>query len=495
MKFFLSILFFCSTLFAFSQREWKEFRYPNGAKSSEGYLEQGKPNGYWKNYYESGIIKSEGNRKDFLLDSTWKFFRANGVLFQTIDYRADNKHGLEVFFDSLAKPFKSFTYNQGIKEGEALTYFPNGIVQWRENYHQNVLEGKAFEYATDGRMITKRLYKNGIVYSEEKINRYNKEGKRIGNWVDLYSNGNTKEEGPYIDGLKNGLFKLYSSGGVFLKFEVYEYGILKENKDETEFATMQKVYDEKGRITEKGAYKNGKRQGQFITYDSLGRITASINYKNDIKISEGMYDSINREIGTWKYFYLTGELKSQGQFSHGKKIGEWKYFFPNGKVEQTGKYDNDVLTGEWKWYFPNGQLLRDEFYRKGKLNGHYIEYDSTGVTLMDGEFQDGLKQGKWIRSVNDYKEEGEYIDDERNGEWISTNNQGVVVFKGSYELGIPVGKHVYYYADGKVKMKGEYQAGEKEGDWNYYDETGLLENTINYKEGKLNKVDGIKYKE
>jgi antitoxin component YwqK of YwqJK toxin-antitoxin module len=106
-----------------------------------------------------------------------------------------------------------------------------------------------------------------------------------------------------------------------------------------------------------------------------------------------------------------------------------------------------------------------------------------------------LKQGKWIRSVNDYKEEGEYVDDERNGEWISTNNQGVVVFKGSYELGIPVGKHIYYYSDGKVKMKGEYQAGEKEGDWNYYDETGLLENTINYKEGKLNKVDGIKYKE
>ena len=47
-------------LTVWSQKEFKVFFYNNGQKSSEGFLEQGKPNGYWKNYYETGILKSEG---------------------------------------------------------------------------------------------------------------------------------------------------------------------------------------------------------------------------------------------------------------------------------------------------------------------------------------------------------------------------------------------------------------------------------------------------
>ena len=46
------------------------FYYKNGEISSEGYMIQGKPVGYWKSYYENGIVKSEGNRKGFELDST-----------------------------------------------------------------------------------------------------------------------------------------------------------------------------------------------------------------------------------------------------------------------------------------------------------------------------------------------------------------------------------------------------------------------------------------
>ena len=35
------------------------FYYANGQKSSEGNFENGKPEGFWKNYFESGILKSE----------------------------------------------------------------------------------------------------------------------------------------------------------------------------------------------------------------------------------------------------------------------------------------------------------------------------------------------------------------------------------------------------------------------------------------------------
>ena len=44
----------------------KQFFYDNGKLASEGFLHNGKPDGYWKSYYETGIIKSEGNRKNYV---------------------------------------------------------------------------------------------------------------------------------------------------------------------------------------------------------------------------------------------------------------------------------------------------------------------------------------------------------------------------------------------------------------------------------------------
>ena len=49
------------------------FYYPNGQKSSEGMLKDGQPEGWWKSYNEQGVLVSEGNRKDHLLDSVWKW--------------------------------------------------------------------------------------------------------------------------------------------------------------------------------------------------------------------------------------------------------------------------------------------------------------------------------------------------------------------------------------------------------------------------------------
>ena len=34
------------------------FYHPNGEKSSEGYISNGKPEGYWKTYSENGVLLS-----------------------------------------------------------------------------------------------------------------------------------------------------------------------------------------------------------------------------------------------------------------------------------------------------------------------------------------------------------------------------------------------------------------------------------------------------
>lgn len=39
---------------------YKEFKYKNSNISSKGYLKNNQPTGFWKSYYMTGIIKSEG---------------------------------------------------------------------------------------------------------------------------------------------------------------------------------------------------------------------------------------------------------------------------------------------------------------------------------------------------------------------------------------------------------------------------------------------------
>ncbi|MEI6749978.1 MAG: hypothetical protein WCM93_12530, partial [Bacteroidota bacterium] len=51
-----------------------QFYHKNGKIASEGTMRDGKPNGYWKTFNADGILKSEGNRKKFELDSLWKFY-------------------------------------------------------------------------------------------------------------------------------------------------------------------------------------------------------------------------------------------------------------------------------------------------------------------------------------------------------------------------------------------------------------------------------------
>ena len=479
----------------FGQNEFKVFYYPNGQKSSEGFLVEGKPDGYWKNYFDTGVIKSEGNRKEFQLDSTWKFYRLDASLQQSIEYKANVKYGEESYYDSLGRKERTTSYINDIKSGPAGEYYSSGKQKKAFNYVNNQMEGKYFEYAEDGRIITRRTYKNGLIYSEEKINRFNKNGQRVGLWIDLRENGKLKEEGNYLSGLKEGTFKVYNKQGEFLKFEFYELGVLKENTEETEFVKIEKFYDEKGRVIERGGTKNGLKHGTFQTLDSTGNIIFSRLYLNDLKQSEGRYDTLNREIGEWKYFFPNGSLRSSGSYSNGKKTGDWKYYFENGKLEQSGKYDNNLISGKWLWYYSSGIVLREEHYRKGKLDGHYIENDSIGNVVLEGDFEDDLRQGKWFRFINDHKEAGEYIDDERNGPWTFTHSNGNKMFEGTFELGVAVGQHDYFYSNGKSEMRGSYVGGELDGDWMYFDEDGNYINTVTYQGGKLYKVDGIKLKE
>ena len=56
-------------------------------------IKNGKPEGFWKSFYVTGVMKSEGKRTNFLLDSIWVFFDQSGDTTEKINYLYGKKNG------------------------------------------------------------------------------------------------------------------------------------------------------------------------------------------------------------------------------------------------------------------------------------------------------------------------------------------------------------------------------------------------------------------
>jgi antitoxin component YwqK of YwqJK toxin-antitoxin module len=496
MKSFLKIVSFLLLLTSVNElkAQFIQYRYENGTVSSEGTMRDGKPDGYWKTFYPDGGPKSEGNRLNFKLDSTWNFYREDSTLERSITYAEDIKNGPEKFFNKKSILLEEFVNLNGIKNGEAKYFYETGELKKTVNFVNNKEEGKAVEYERDGRVITLITYRNGFIYSEERINRYDSNGKRTGIWKDMYSANLVKEEGNWSNGLRNGVFKFFDKKGNLDRLEKYEDGILVIDEASTAILDVRQEYFDDGTIKSSGPFREGKRQGNFREYDRNGNEIGGVLYDNDAKVGEGMIDSLGRRIGMWKLFYPDGKLRSEGEYVKGLKEGPWSYFFEDGSVEQKGVYKEDVPTGKWQWFFAGNKLHREEYYRRGKEDGHAVEYDELGNVINEGDYSNGAKSGAWILTVNDHKEEGLYLDGERDGVWTWTYGNGKKSFQGEFQAGVAVGKHKYWYESGQVYMAGSYEAGEMSGRWDYFDELGTLFLFIDYEAGLVTRINGKKIK-
>ena len=471
----------------------KIYYYEGGAKSSEGTLRNGKPDGYWKSYYRNGNLKSEGNRDDFKLDSTWKFYTEDGNLNFTVEYDDGQKDGLRKTYKE-GNLVKSETYHNDTLNGPTKFFYRSGEMKKQVFYEDGKPVGKGFEYAKDGRIITMLTYKNGVLARQQKINRLDKQQQKQGLWVEFYNNMSVKVEGTYVNNLKNGYWKYYDKKGNLLRIEKWVRGELQEGASETAKVDIRReINPQTGELEFKGAYKNGKPSGVHRYYGEDGKVDSSKIYENGTLLFEGIVDEEGQKQGPWKEYYRSGELKAEGRYRDNKKVGTWKYYYRNGNLEQTGSYIAGLPDGTWEWYYPDQSLLREEEYVMGDEEGKSIEYSDTGTVIAEGEYVGGLKEGEWMYVVNDHKEVGTYFEGKRNGLWKHYYlSNGKLRFEGRYENGVENGVHTYYYPSGELKKRGEYSFGIKDGIWEYYDKNGNRIITIEYEDGREIKYNGKK---
>ena len=211
--------------------EW----YKNGVLLGKGIInEKGIKQGYWKEYYGSGNLRSEGMYENGLRTGKWKFYYENGNLEQEGKYTKSQK-----------------------PTGLWKWYYENGKILREEIFLNGVEEGLLIEYSDSGKIITKGEFYNGekegvwfYELGDHKEEGEYKGDRRVGVWKHYYSNGNLNFEGKYTDGLPD-------------EKHVYYYA--------------------NGKKMVEGKYVMGEKEGEWKHYNSAGEIVVEIKYKNGIE--------------------------------------------------------------------------------------------------------------------------------------------------------------------------------------------------------------------
>lgn len=215
--------------------------YSNGKVVGEGIVEKnGLKNGFWKEYYQTGELKSEGKYKNNTKIGEWKYYHKNGQLEQT-----------------------GF-YINGKPDGEWNWFYKSGNLLRKEIYIEGLEEGISVEYSDSGAIITKGNYE---------------EGMKQGQWI--YEMGDHKEIGAYKDDLLDGEWLYYYNNKIIMFKGSYFNDIP---------IGRHTYWYENGVLKEFGDYKNGKKTGDWFYYNSHGGVNIIINFSDGLERSYNGYE-------------------------------------------------------------------------------------------------------------------------------------------------------------------------------------------------------------
>jgi len=185
------------------------------------YDQEGIKQGLWKEYYDSGELRSEGKYENGVRVGEWKFYYKNTKLDQKGKYVKGKPEGDWRWFYQNGNSWREEVYSKGKEDGPSVEYNDTGLVVAKGEYIEGEKEGvwnyKYGDFREEGSYKDglqdgewKSWYKNGEPSFEGKYVQGQEDGKHV--WY--YDNGKVREEGKYILGSREGVWKKYDNEGL-----------------------------------------------------------------------------------------------------------------------------------------------------------------------------------------------------------------------------------------------------------------------------------------
>jgi len=398
---------------------WLYF-HNNGQTAAKGlYDDKGEKTGVWNYYTDKGLPKSiedynkkevtllyeNGNKrehfflKDNEIDGNVELYYSCGVTKENLQFKAGERNGKGTEYYPNGKVKLTFEYVAGKANGEFVDYYENGKPASRRNFTNDLLNGKYYSYFANGNVHVEGQYIND---------------EPTGIWKYYYQNGQLDYSGKYEKGFGVGEWKYYDANGKPAEIRIFN--------DKGEFQGENVVYTD-GIKHQVSFYKNGLLT-KIFTYNAEGKeLSRAENDKGTFSI---------------KGYYLTGQLRSEGQYVKGKQSGLWKFYHRNGNVESEYRYVDGLIQGESREYYETGEKRYISQYKDDELDGYFQHYYSHGILKSEGWYENGVRSQQWYDYYGNGQPEASYY----------------------YRSGNLHGKYLNYDVDGKLYSITEYDNDE-----------------------------------
>ncbi len=310
--------------------------------------------------YEVGI--EQGER-----EGDYESWSSNGTLKETGSYAKGLKTSTWVEWYNEKFPMKKGLYKDGLKEGEWVEFWFDKKIKKKEEYRKGELIGEWQEFFTSGKLKQKSSCN----------------GKEKGIWTINNSSGKRVEEWQCMGSVRHGVYK---------------------------------SWDDIGKLSLKGGYRDGKKHGRWESYFANGNIYRVEEWK------KGKREGVQRQIKKDSTLILEADLVngeghlmyrcpersicSDSSFSSGVLHGDTWYWQKEKLIQENWKqgalkkrsshrvlkqdtllvswgfFENEKPHGEWVVYHLNGKVSREFSYKKGELYGPELIRDSTGKAIM-----------------------------------------------------------------------------------------------------------------
>lgn len=267
--------------------DYREFS-DRGELLVTGHYQHGQRIGVWAKFL---------NGTESPLFKTYPFNKMRPPFSSTVEFEADNMHGVWVISDRDKHVAFQIELQQGQRNGTTTVFHPNGQVFQQSTYSNGLLEGVSIEKSQDGKVVREDIYAAGRKQAVDTEHFNNKSVKS----VTRYLTASLKLTQP--DNWANNTLASFAPVG--------------EKELHGEFVT----YYENGQLATKGSYQKGQLHGPYESW------------------------------------FRTGELSASGAYDEGQQNGQWTWRHANGMKRAVASYDKGTPQGETRAWDDKGKSV------------------------------------------------------------------------------------------------------------------------------------------
>lgn len=312
-----------------------------------------------------------------------RLFDINGKLILIGNLKNDQRNG--TFYDldpESGDTLRVVTFKDNLREGKALSYFPDGTLSQESQFVTNQLQGNVISYFEDGKIRDRTSFQNN---------------KPEGLSEAFYPTGKPKTKINFLAGQFHGPYEEFDENGQLILSTNYSRGVI-DGKEIQYFpdgkikavrdfrlgelsGTYELNYPD-GSPERRATYKNGSPDGEMIEYYSDGSVRMKALYQKGFPAAPVLF------------FHPNGKVRQRITYnSQGKKVLEENYF-PNEQQISTIRFQNELEEGEVKIFGESGKLLEIRNYSLGRLNGKREIYNEAGQVAKTELWEKGNKINK-----------------------------------------------------------------------------------------------------